>query len=126
MKWWKRLILAVVSLIWGYVSLDYLYLAFQYLTGARGGPSHSPIQQEVLWEILGLALFLVWILLMAAYIWLIRRLSPQVSWIELDRQSGRQRVRRKWYDVILQCAFVITGMLCRWGYLCFVYLPGKS
>lgn len=35
MRWWKRLILTVVSLAWGYISTDYLYIALGYLTGTR-------------------------------------------------------------------------------------------
>lgn len=36
MRWWKKLIFSVISLIWGYVSLDYLYYAFSKLTDAKG------------------------------------------------------------------------------------------
>lgn len=122
MRWWKRLILTMISLIWGYASLDYLYLAFRYLTGA--GQDIAEPQKKVIWEILGLVLFLIWIFLLAAYTWLIRRLSVKVDIVELDGDSGRERIRRKWFDVILQYAFIITGICIRWAYLCLVYFPG--
>lgn len=101
---------------------DYLYLAFRYLTGA--GQDISEPQKKVIWEILGLVLFLIWIFLLAAYTWLIRRLSVKVDIVELDGDSGRERIRRKWFDVILQYAFIITGICIRWAYLCLVYFPG--
>lgn len=122
MKWWKRLVLAVVSVIWGYVSLDYLYLAFQYLTGGSG--TAGALQKKAAWELLGLALFLVWICLLAVYTWLIRKASPQVDIIERDEESGQERVKRKWFDVLLQYAFIVTGLCIRWAYLCLFYFPG--
>lgn len=122
MKWWKRLILTIISLIWGYVSLDYLYLAFRYLTGV-GQDTLTP-QEKVVWEILGLVLFLVWIFLLAAYTWLVRKLSVKVDIVEIDGDSGKERIRRKWFDVILQYTFIATGICIRWAYLCLVYFPG--
>lgn len=125
MSWWKRLILTIISLIWGFVSLDYLYLAFGFLTGSRAGSDMRSPQERILWELLGLLLFLAWVLLLAVYTWLIRRLSPDVDLIEVDQKSGRERVRRKWFDVILQYGFVVTGILIRWGYLCIFYFPSR-
>ena len=48
----------------------------------------------------------------------------KVDIVELDGDSGRERIRRKWFDVILQYAFIITGICIRWAYLCLVYFPG--
>ena len=33
MKLWKRIMISVVSIIWGFASLDYLYYAFRLMTG---------------------------------------------------------------------------------------------
>ena len=33
MKLWKRIMFSVVSIIWGFASLDYLYYAFRLMTG---------------------------------------------------------------------------------------------
>ncbi|MDY5182038.1 hypothetical protein, partial [Butyribacter sp.] len=57
------------------------------------------------------------------YIWLIKRSSPKIDLIEEDAKTGEQRVKRKWFDVILQIVIIVTGMALRWAYLMFIYLP---
>ena len=43
MKWWRRLIFSIISLVLGYISLDYLYSAFTKLTNASGSAAaYSP------------------------------------------------------------------------------------
>ena len=37
MKQWKRILFSVISLVWGFVSLDYLIYAFEMLTGKKFG-----------------------------------------------------------------------------------------
>jgi Na+-transporting methylmalonyl-CoA/oxaloacetate decarboxylase gamma subunit len=125
MKWWKRLILSVISLIWGYISLDYLYLAFCYLTGSRAGLSVSEPGKSILWELFGFAMILLWLFLMMIYLWFIQKLSPHIDMIEKDKKSGREKVQRKRFDLVLQIGFVVTGVLIRWGYLCIWYFPNR-
>ena len=39
-------------------------------------------------------------------------------------KDGKEIVRRKKFDRILQGGFLLTGILIRWCYLIFFYLPG--
>ena len=32
-------------------------------------------------------------------------------------------IKKKWFDIILQIVIIITGMIIRWAYLMFIYLP---
>lgn len=123
MKQWKRALFSVISLIWGFVSLDYLYFAFRLLIGADRNGQHYKIQQEGLGQLFGALLFVVWFLLLAAYIWLLRKSSVQIDLIEEDKKTGEPRVKRKWFDVILQMAVLVTGGILRWCYLIFWYFP---
>jgi acyl-coenzyme A synthetase/AMP-(fatty) acid ligase len=41
-----------------------------------------------------------------------------------DKKDGKEIVRRKKFDRILQGGFLLTGILIRWCYLIFFYLPG--
>lgn len=125
MNWWKRLILSIVSLIWGFVSLDYLYLAFGLLTGSRTSASDFHAQQDILRELAGIGLFLIWFLIMAVYTRFLRSISPKIDLIEEDYKTGETKIRRKWFDVILQYTFVLTGLLIRWAYLCLIYFPSR-
>lgn len=114
---------SIASLVWGYVSLDYLYFAFLQLTGSgQTGSVYRP-EKEVPKQLLGAGLFLIWFVILAVYIWLIRRSSVQIDLIESDRKTGGERVRRKWFDIILQSGFIVTGGILRWCYLLFIYLP---
>lgn len=125
MKWWKRLILSLISLIGGFVSLDYLYLAFGLLTCSRAGASNFNTPLKVLTELAGIALFLVWILLLAVYTKFIQKISPQIDLIEQDKKDSTPKIRRKMFDVILQYACILSGLLIRWGYLCLIYFPNR-
>ena len=125
MKWWKRLLLSVISLIWGYVSVDYLYIALGNLTGNRVLGTGYEISGTLLWQLAGFGSFIIWLLLLAAYTRLIRFLSPKVDMIEVDKQEKNPKMKRKFFDIILQYGLIVTGMMIRWAYLCLIYLPGR-
>lgn len=123
MNWWKRLVFSIISLIWGFISLDYLYLAFGLLIGDRTGTGSFHVRQEFLMKLEGIGLFLIWFLIMAVYTLFLRSISPQIDLIEEDYNTGERKIKRKWFDVILQYMFVISGLLLRWAYLCLIYFP---
>lgn len=123
MNWWKRLIFSILSLIWGFISLDYLYLAFGLLIGDRADASSFHVKQELLMRLGGAGLFLIWFLLMAVYTLFLRSISPKIDLVEEDSKTGETKIKRKWFDVILQYAFVVSGLIIRWGYLCLIYFP---
>ncbi len=123
MKWWKRLIFSIISLILGYISLDYLYSAFTKLTNASGSAAAYSPKGDGVSQLLGAVMFLGYFVVLGFYIWLIRRSSPKIDLIEEDAKTGEQRVKRKWFDIILQIVIIITGMVLRWAYLIFIYLP---
>lgn len=125
MKWWKRLLLSVISLIWGNVSVDYLYIALGNLTGNRVHGIGNEISGTLLWQLAGFGSFIIWLLLLAAYTRLIRFLSPKVDMIEVDKQEKNPKMKRKFFDIILQYGLIVTGMMIRWAYLCLIYLPGR-
>ena len=39
------------------------------------------------------------------------------SMIEENPTTGRQRVRHKWFDTLLQIVMIVTGTLLRWSYV---------
>ena len=67
MKWWKRLILSITSLVWGYISMDYLYFAMGNLTGTRMHQQAGGASQTFLWQLAGFGMFLLWLLILTAY-----------------------------------------------------------
>lgn len=123
MKWWKRLIFSIVSLGLGYISLDYLYSAFTKLTNASGSAAAYSPKGDGLYQLLGAVMFLGYFVVLGFYIWIIKRSSPKIDLIEEDAKTGEQKVKRKWFDIIIQIAIIITGMVLRWAYLMFIYLP---
>lgn len=125
MKWWKRLILSIVSLVWGYISMDYLYIALGYLTGTRADRRMDGTPKMFLWQLAGFGMFLLWLFILAAYTALVRYLSPKVDLVEVDEKEKNPKVRRKIFDIIFQYGILITGVLVRWVYLCLVYLPNR-
>ncbi len=124
MRWWKKLILSVISLIWGYVSLDYLYYAFSKLTDAKGNSEYYAPESDGLFQLLGLLMFFLWFFISGLYFWLIRKSSLQIDIVEEDYKTGRQVVKRKWSDILLQAAFIITGAVLRMAYVIYIYIPG--
>lgn len=123
MKWWKRVIFSVISILWGYISLDYLFYAFQLLANKRNGTGVYHPKEDGPMQLLGFGMFLLWFMIGVFYIYFIRRSSNKIDLIESDRKTGKEKVKRKWFDTAMQIAFLLTGMLLRWGYLLFIYFP---
>lgn len=125
MKIWQRIVFSMVSLIFGFVSLDYLYLAFGLLTNQRESINYSGPKQEVFIRLAGAVLFLVWFIILAAYAIYLRGISQKIDLVEEDTKTGQQRIKRKWFDIIFQYAFIFTGAVIRWGYLNIFYFPNQ-
>ena len=126
MKRWKRILFSVISLIWGYVSLDYLYYAYCLLARADRNAENYRLEIDGLKQLLGVGLFLLWFVILAGYHWLIQKSSFQIDFVEQDEQQGEPRIRRKWFDLLLQCGMILTGAVLRWCYLVLVLFPGRS
>ncbi len=123
MKWWKRLIFSIISLIFGYVSINYLYYAFTILTNASGNAELYKPAGDGVRQLIGAAMFILYFIVIAFYFWIIRRSSPKIDIIEKNEKTGEQRLKKKWFDIILQIAFILTGMIIRWFYVMCIYLP---
>ena len=129
MKWWRRLIFSIISLVLGYISLDYLYSAFTKLTNASGSAAAYSPKGDGLSQLLGAVMFLGYFVVLGFYIWMIKRQcwqrSRKIPWNVL--RGGRKMltlpIKKKWFDIILQIVIIITGMIIRWAYLMFIYLP---
>lgn len=125
MKRWKRILFSAISLTWGYVSLDYLYYAYRLVARADQQTNAYRLETDVPWQILGVGMFLLWFIILAAYYWLIRKSSFQIDFVEQDEQSGEPRIHRKWFDLLLQGGMILTGAILRWCYLIFILFPGR-
>ena len=88
------------------------------------GAEYEP-QKDGLLQIVGAVLFLLWFVILAFYIWLIRRNTVQIDLIETNLETGKDHVRRKWFDVLLQGGFLLTGAILRWCYVLFILVPGS-
>ena len=88
MKWWKRLIFSVISLVLGYISLDYLYSAFTKLINASGSAAAYSPKGDGLSQLLGAVMFLGYFVVVGFYIWIIKRSSPKIDLIEEVVQSN--------------------------------------
>lgn len=86
------------------------------------GAEYEP-QKDGLLQIAGAVLFLLWFLILACYIWLIRRNTVQIDLVEKDEKTGKDRVKRKWFDVLLQSGLLLTGAFLRWCYVIFILVP---
>ncbi len=125
MKWWKRILFAVISLVWGYVSLDYLYLALCLISDRQDSIAIAWIKKEGLMQLIGFILFVLWLIMMVVYTRLLMHHSPQINLIETDEKTGDEKVKHKYFDIIMQYAFVLTGIFCRWAYLLLFYFPNR-
>lgn len=125
MKRWKRILFSAISLTWGYVSLDYLYYAYRLLARTDRHANTYRLETDGPWQILGVGMFLLWFIILAAYHWLIRKSSFQIDLVEQDEQTGESRIRRKWFDLLLQYGMILTGAILRWCYLVFILFPGR-
>lgn len=123
MKWWKRLIFSIISLVIGYASVNYLYFAFTKLTDASGSAGLYKIEGEGVMQLVGAAMFLIYFVVLAFYFWVIRRSSPHIDIIEEDTKTGEKKVKKKYFDIVLQIVFILTGMIIRWFYVMYVYIP---
>lgn len=123
MHWWKRLIFSIISLLWGYVSLDYLYYAFSKLVIAKGKPGYYTPENDGLFQLLGFGMFLLWFFITAGYLFIIKKSSAHIDLIEENYKTGKQTFKKKWTDIALQISFIITGIILRWGYVVYIYLP---
>ncbi len=125
MKRWKRVLFSAISLIWGYVSLDYLYFAYRLLAVAERKVGSYPSGTDVLRQVIGVGMVLLWFVILAAYAWVIRKSSFQIDIVEQDERSGEPRIHRKWFDLLLQGGMIMTGAVLRWCYLIYVLFPGR-
>lgn len=125
MKTWQRVVFSVVSVLFGFVSLDYLYMAFGLLTNQRESINYNGPQQEVFVRLMGAVLFLIWFIILAAYAIYLRHISQKIDLVEEDVKTGQQKVKRKWFDIIFQYALIFTGAIIRWGYLNIFYFPNQ-
>lgn len=123
MHWWKRLIFSVISLFWGYVSLDYLYYSFSKLANTKGNPEYYSPESDGLYQLLGFFMFLIWFFITAGYLFIVRKSSNHIDLVEEDYKTGKQTFKKKWTDIVLQSAFIITGLILRWGYVVYIYIP---
>ena len=123
MKWWKRLIFSIISLVIGYASVNYLYFAFTKLTDALGSAELYKLEGEGVMQLVGAAMFLIYFVVLAFYFWVIRRSSPHIDIIEEDAKTGEKKVKKKYFDIVLQIVFILTGMIIRWFYVMYVYIP---
>ena len=95
MKWWRRLIFSIISLVLGYISLDYLYSAFTKLTNASGSAAAYSPKGDGLSQLLGAVMFLGYFVVLGFYIWMIKRCSPKIDLIEERCQNRRAESKEK-------------------------------
>lgn len=118
MVWWKRGIFSLVSLVVGFFSLDYQVLAYELLTGKEGLGGAEPI---VLWQIAGAGMFLLFAFALAGYFYLIRKNASFLPMYQGEEKKKRWKGPR--LEMLLQLCFLITGLMARFGYLLYIYLP---
>ncbi len=123
MKWWKRIIFSIISILWGYISLDYLFYAFQLLANTKNGTKVYHPQEDGLLQLIGTGMFLLWFFIDAFYFYLIRKSSNKIDLIEADKKTGKEKIKRRWFDFVFQLALLITGLFLRWCYLIYIYFP---
>ena len=125
MRWWKRIIFSIVSLVLGFCSLDYLFYAFRLLVKDRNTVGNYELQRDGLLQLLGAFLFLLWFVVLIFYFYLIRNSSNQIDLIETKKDKKEKYIRGKRFDLLLQGGLLITGLILRWCYLILIYLPGR-
>lgn len=125
MKWWKRSIFSIISVVLGYCSLDYLFYAFQLLANKRNQSGVYHPGEDGVMQLVGAGLFFLWFIVITFYFYIIQKSSNQIDLIEADNKTGKEKVRRKWFDAVFQFALLLTGMLLRWAYLVLIYFPNN-
>ena len=123
MSWKKRVIFSVISLIWGFISLDYLYFAFSKLTNAGGSEASYSAKGDGLYQLLGAAMFISWFVIVMIYFCFIKKSSNQRDLIEEDYKTGDKKIKKKWFDTTIQAAFIVTGCMLRMAYVMYFILP---
>ena len=68
-------------------------------------------------------MFLIWFFITAGYLFIVRKSSNHIDLVEEDYKTGKQTFKKKWTDIVLQSAFIITGLILRWGYVVYIYIP---
>ena len=122
MKWWKRGLFSAISLIGGFFSLDYQILAFGMLIRNK---EHQNLGDfgGLLWQMAGAGMFLLYAAALAGYFILIRKNTSV-----LPAYQNGERVK-KWkgarMELLLQSCFLLTGLVFRFGYLLYIYLPSQ-
>lgn len=119
----KRIVFSAISLVWGFISLDYLYYAFRLLTGAVNDSGAYRPQKEGVLQLVGAVMFLFWFFVLAVYRYIIQKNTIQIDLVEKEEKTGKDCIRHKRFDVILQAGLLITGGLLRWAYLLLIYFP---
>ena len=123
MKWWKRLLFSVISFLLGFASLDYLIHAFQLLVNTSNETGKYNLQKDAPGQLFGALLFLLWFVVIFFYYFLIRKSSNQIDMIVRDKKTGKDKIQKKWFDLIFQTALLLTGIFLRWCYLIYIYFP---
>ena len=118
MKLWKRIVFTLISIVWGFVSLDYLYLSYRFMVGHDQILAKYPFSIYVS-ILIGVILFILWFLIMGIYLSVIRHFSNAVDLLEHDPKTGQEKVHHRWFDGIVQLAFVLSGAVFRWIYLLY-------
>ena len=122
MKWWKRGIFSLISLVGGFFSLDCLVLAFGLLT-AQESQGRAEDIPGLAWQLLGAGMFLLYAAALAGYFYLVRK---NASFLPTYRGGER---KKRWkgprLEMLLQFCVLFTGLMLRFGYLLCIYLPGQ-
>lgn len=120
MIWWKRGVFSVISLAGGFFSLDYQVLAFELLTGKErlGGVGGMP---SVLRQAAGAGMFLLFAAALAGYFYLIRKNASFLPMYQGEEEKKRWKGPR--LEMLLQLCVLATGLVVRFGYLLYIYLP---
>lgn len=122
MKWWKRGLFALISLVGGFFSLDYLLFAFGMLTGKEDwGPQDGVL--GVLCQIGGGGLFFLYAAVLVGYFLLIRKHAAALPTYREGKENRRWAGPR--LELALQFCIFFTGQVLRFAYLLFIYLPDR-
>ncbi len=122
MKWWKRGVFSAISLVGGFFSLDCQTLAFGLLTGKGwlGGADGMP---GALGQIAGAGMFLAFAAALGGCFYLIRKNASFLPMVQGEEERKRWKGPRM--ELLLQFCFLVTGLVARFGYLLYIYLPQK-
>ena len=123
MVWWKRLIFGIVSMLFGWFSLDYLIYAFRLLTDADNKTGSYSADGDGLKQRIGAVMFIGYFLLCTLYGYLIKRVTGEFPIPIQDEDTGKHKVKNKWLELFLQAVIMLTAGVLRFSYILFLYLP---